>query len=181
MADTTLDRAAFWPAPAAPGSFRAEIDGLVVRDLPDLPQALVSGDLDAFLAAEGLAPAVGLLGVAQGDRYAVRLARRRLLAVGLEPAAGWNPGGWGVTPVGAGLAVVGIEGPRWPGFVARATPVDPGAASPSAALLLGDGLSAILTRHGRDDSLRLHVSRPLLPALHLWLADVVTALGAGNG
>lgn len=170
MDDSGFDRAGFWPAPRAPGSFALQTDGLRVRELPEIPQALVSGDLDGFLAAEGLAPAVGLLGAATGTRYAVRLARQRLLAVGWEPdAAGWDPRGWGVTPMGAALAILAIEGPRWPEFFARATPIDPAAASPSAAFLMGDGLSAILTRHDGPDSLRLHVSRPLLPGVQDWL------------
>ncbi|MBW7922795.1 MAG: hypothetical protein H3C51_11920 [Rubellimicrobium sp.] len=172
MADT-FDRAAFWPEPAA---FAQDIPGLSVRDLPELPQAYVSGDLAAFLAAGALAPAVGLLGLAQGDRYAVRLARHRLLVVGIEPDAGWNPGGWGVTPVGAGLAVVAVTGPRWRDFFARATPIDPDAASASAAFLLGDGLPAILTRHDAPDNLRLHVGRATLPALHDWLGDCLNAM-----
>lgn len=178
-ADPILDRAAFWPEPAAPGAFQQEIDGLVARDLPEIPQALVSGDIDAFLAAEGLAPAVGLLGVAEGERYAVRLARQRLLAVGFEPEPGWNPGGWGVTPMGAGLSVVGIEGPRWAEVFARATPIDPETASPSAGFLLGDGLPVTLTRHGHDDCLRLHVARAALPGLHAWLDDCLMAMAAG--
>lgn len=177
-----FDRSGFWPAPLATGAFCLETDGLVIRDLPELPQTLVSGDLDAFLVAEGMAPAVGLLGKAGGTRYAVRLARSRLLAVGVEPEApGWNPAGYALTPMGAALAVIEIAGPRWREFVARATPIDPDSSSASAAFLLGDGLSAILTRHERHDTLRLHISRPYLPLAHDWLAGCIAQIGAQKG
>lgn len=175
MPEPVHDRGAFWPAPAP---FAQEIRGLALRDLPDVPQAYVSGDLDAFLAHADLAAPVGLLGMAQGERYAIRLARRRLLVVGTEPAPGWNPGGWGVTPMGGGIAVIAGEGPRWHEFFARATPIDPEANSPSAAFMLGDGLPVILTRHDRPDSLRLHVPRAQLPALHDWLSDCLRAMAA---
>lgn len=165
------DLASIWAAPAAPGSLSLDLDGLRLRELPDLPQTLVSGDLAAFLRAEGLAPAAGLLGRAEGERYAVRLARDRLLAVGIEPepqAAGWRDG-HALTPIGGALAVLEVAGPRWPAFFARATAIDPQAGSPSAAFLLAGTLSAILYRHGGDDRLRLHLDRSLLPFFHDWL------------
>lgn len=173
MPDPVLDRGEFWPEPA---DFAQDIPGLSVRDLPELPQAYVSGDLAAFCAAHDLPAPLGLLGQARGERYTVRLARQRLLVVGLEPEPGWNPGGWGVTPMGAGLAVVAVTGPRWREFFARATPIDPDAGSASAVFLLGDGLSVILSRHDAPDNLRLHIARAMLPALHAWLGDCLRAM-----
>ena len=69
--------------------------GLVVRAISDINQLLVSGDLDAWARVSGVdGTGVGAFGATQGDRYAARLARDRLLAVSNSPLAiakGWLP------------------------------------------------------------------------------------------
>lgn len=166
-----LDRSPFWSE--APASLSGP--GLTVRVLPPIPQLLVSGDLDGFLARHTLPPAGGLLTLATGSRYALRLARARMLVVGLDlppEAAGWADG-CATTPMTGALAVVEITGPDALALFARGTAVDPRAASPSAALIFA-GITLIACRHG--DALRLHLDRGLLPYLMAWIGatDLVT-------
>lgn len=143
--------------------------GLALRPLPPLPQALVSGDLDGFLARHAMPPALGLLAAASGPRYALRLARNRMLAVGVAfapEAAGWADG-VAVTPMTGAYAVLEIAGPRAMDLVQRGTAIDPRSASPGAALVFA-GVDAVLYRHGAG--LRLHLDRGLQPYLLSWAA-----------
>lgn len=159
-----LDRSPFWSK--APDSLRGP--GLMVRVLPPVPQLMVSGDLDGFLARHALPPAGGLLAETSGSRYALRLARARMLVVGLDllpEAAGWAKGG-ATTPMTGALAVVEASGPDAMALFARCTAVDPAANSPSAALSFA-GVTAIACRH--DGALRLHLDRGLLPYLMAWI------------
>ena len=75
-----LDRSTFWSE--APSSLTGP--GLAVRVLPPVPQLMVSGDLDGFLARHALPPAGGLLAKMSGERYALRLARHRMLVIGMD-------------------------------------------------------------------------------------------------
>lgn len=166
-----LDRSAFWSI--APESLSGP--GLTVRVLPPVPQVMVSGDLDAFLARHGLPAAGGLLAETSDSRYALRLARNRMLVVGLDlppQAAGWADG-CATTPMTGALAVVEITGPDAMALFARGTVVDPRSASPSAALIFA-GVTLVASRH--DTALRLHLDRGLVPYLMDWIAatDLVT-------
>ena len=166
-----LDRSACWStAPEAPTG-----PGLSVRVLPPVPQLIVSGDLTGFLARHDLPPAVGLLALVTGRRFALRLARNRMLVVGLDlppEAAGWVEG-CALSPMTGALAVVEITGPDALALYARGTAVDASTASPSAALVFA-GITVIACRH--EDALRLHLDRGLVPYLMAWIAatDLVT-------
>jgi sarcosine oxidase, subunit gamma len=144
--------------------------GLVVRAVPGLNQLLVSGDLDAWARASGLdGHGVGAFGTVQGDRYAARLARDRLLVVSNTPVAvamGWHAEGFAVTAISAGLHVFEVEGSALDAFIARGTTLDPRQASASAALSFA-GISAVVYRH--QGRLRIHVDRGLAAYLWTWM------------
>lgn len=160
--------------PAAPDFATAALnkDGVTVRTLGGLKQLLVSGDLAAWSKASGLAgEGVGAGAIASGDKYLVRIARDRLLAVGEQPfpiASGWHAAGFAVTVMDAGLHVFEIEGPDLDRLIARGTALDPEAASPSASILFA-GVGVLFYRFGNPDRARLHVDRGLAPYLWEWL------------
>ncbi|WP_269932816.1 hypothetical protein [Aminobacter sp. HY435] len=146
---------------------------LAIRSLQGLHQSYVSGDLAAWSDVSGIAlQPVGAFGVASGDAYAVRVARDRLLVVSASPSAvapGWHEGGFAVTTVSAGLQIFEVEG-AWSEIVARATPLDPGATSASAAMAFA-GIDAVVYRHG--EMLRVHVDRGLATYFWTWAAAVI--------
>lgn len=161
-----LDRGDFWSAPAAPDA-SLTAPGLQIRLLPALPQIMLSGDLAAGLARFGLTETFGLMGEASGPRYALRLARGRVLIVGegCENApAGWQDG-VASTPMTGALAVLEINGPRAPELLARATAIDLRKASPCAALNFA-GVTSVLSRH--DGAIRLHFDRGLTTYMLDW-------------
>ena len=166
-----LDRSTFWAE--APVSLRGP--GLVVRVLPPVPQVMVSGDLDGFLARHALPPAGGRLARMSGGRYALRLARHRMLVIGMDlapDAAVWVEG-CALTPMTGALAGIEITGPDAMALFARGTAVDPAGNSPSASLsFAGIPLSA----HFEADALRLHLDRGLVAYLMGWIAatDLIT-------
>jgi hypothetical protein len=162
-----LDRSGFWPAPPNTDTI-LEGDGLTVRLLPPVPQVMVSGNLEKFLSAHDLGPTAGLLGQVAPPHYALRLARHRMLAVGIpqdHASAGWADG-VATTPMTGALAVLDISGENGMALIARATAIDPRSGSPSAALTFA-GVQAALCRQGND--LRLHVDRGLVSFLFDWI------------
>ncbi|RVB29129.1 hypothetical protein EN918_22560, partial [Mesorhizobium sp. M7A.F.Ca.CA.004.05.1.1] len=140
---------------------------LAIRAVLDLNQLMVSGDLDAWTRASSIGgTGVGAFGIAQGDRYAARLARDRLLVVSKSPlaiATGWHADGFAVTAISAGLQIFEAEGMALDAFIARGTTLDPAKPSASAALSFA-GISAVVYR--LDGKLRIHVDRGL--ATYLW-------------
>ena len=167
-----LDRAQFWPV--QPRQLTG--DGITVTLLDPVPQLMVSGDLDAACAALNLPAPVGLMGQAQDPRAAIRLARHRMLAVGVTlPHAEATPQeGYALTPATGSLAVLQIGGPRTDELLVRGTAVDLNRNSPSASLLFA-GINAVLYRHGAD--IRLHLDRGLLDYALDWM-QASGALGA---
>ena len=162
------DRGAFWSLPPQPGT-RIEAPGLSVTLLPPIAQTLVSGDLQAFLAAHDLPAPLGLLEDAPTDRYALRLARNRLLAVGVEVAhrtAGLQ-GGWAATPATGALAVLKVDGPRSMDLLSRATAIDLRHPSPSASFSFAGVLTHVCRR---GDGLHLHLDRGLLAWAFDWFS-----------
>jgi hypothetical protein len=140
-----------------------------------LSQLLVSGDIDAWSQASGVAgtPA-GASSVVTGDRYAVRLARDRILDVSAAPfgtAAGWHKEGFAVSTVDTGLHIFEIDGPWMPEILARATTLDPNDNTASAALFFA-GVNAIVYRYGGTACIRIHVDCGLAPYLWQWLEQV---------
>ncbi|MBZ9985913.1 hypothetical protein LB572_02240 [Mesorhizobium sp. BH1-1-5] len=159
--------------PAAPDFATATLSkgSVSVRTLGGLNQLLVSGDLAAWSKASGLAgEGVGAGAIANGDKYMVRIARDRVLAVGGQPfpiVAGWHAAGFAVTVMDAGLHVFEIEGSGLDRLIARGTALDPGAASRSASILFA-GAGVLFYRFGNPDRARLHVDRGLAPYLWEW-------------
>jgi sarcosine oxidase gamma subunit len=153
--------------------------GLAVRAISGLTQLMVSGDLDAWARVSGVdRTGVGAFGTAQGDRYAARLARDRLLVVSNSPLAiamGWHADGFAVTAISAGLQVFEAEGTALDAFIARGTALDPSQASASAALSFA-GISAIVYRH--DGKLRVHVDRGLAAYLWTWMETAACNIAA---
>ncbi len=145
------DLGAKWTAVPDWSSAALEAAGLCVRTRPGLVQHLVGGDLEAFAARARMSgTGVGAFGRADGDRYMVRLARDRALAVGdpgFDASSGWHGAGFAVTPTSAGLHVFEVAGRRAAAVISRATGLDPGAGSPSAALAFA-GVQAIAYFHG---------------------------------
>lgn len=166
-----LDRSTFWSE--APDSLTGP--GLAVRVLPPVPQLMVSGDLDGFLARHALPPAGGLLAKMSGERYALRLARHRMLVIGMDlppDAAAWVDGCARTSMTGA-LAVVEITGRDAMALFARGTAVDPASQSPAATLSFA-GIT--LSAHFEGDALRLHLDRGFVAYLMGWIAatDLIT-------
>jgi hypothetical protein len=147
-------------------------EGLAIRSLSGFSQCLVSGDIAAWSKVSGMAAeAVGALATATGRRYALRIARDRILSVSETPfdiAPGWHDEGFAVSTLDAGLHMFEIEGLRLASLLARATTLDPKGTTPSAAVLFA-GVNALCCRHGHADRLRLHVDRGLAPYLWKWL------------
>jgi len=146
--------------------------GLEIDSVGGLEQILVSGDLAAALRdIAGGAKPVGFYAIASGDPYAVRLARDRALVVStreIAAGAGWQEPGYAATPVSGFYHVFDFSGPGIPTLLGRATTLDPGAASPSAAVGFA-GINAVVYRHESQDRLRVHVERGLAPYLWQWL------------
>jgi sarcosine oxidase gamma subunit len=175
------DLAEKWSAEPDWPSAKITAPGLLVREVPGLEQALVSGDLAAWTRQSGIdGPGAGAMAATQGDRYAARLARDRLLVVSNAPlaiTAGWNAEGFAVTPISSGLRVFEAEGPAVEAVVARGTTFDQRSTSASAALSFA-GISAILYRH--HGKLRIHVDRGLAAYLWTWMETVAGHLAAAS-
>jgi sarcosine oxidase gamma subunit len=169
------DLAEKWPL--APDWKKASIHfhGTTIGTVSGLSQSLVSGDLDAWGRASGIAETpAGTLSVMTGDRYAVRLARDRILAVSAVPfgiASGWHEEGFAVSTVDTGLHVFEIDGPQMRDILVRATALDPDGGTASAALLFA-GVNAFVYRYGSAGCIRVHVDCGLAPYLWQWLEQV---------
>jgi hypothetical protein len=183
MPDSMPDISARWrPEPDWPNA-RLQGPTLDIRAVPSLPQRLVSGDIARFLDRHGLGEGLGALGLASGGRYAVRVARDRLLVVGLAAAEcvdGWHAEGYGVSTVGSGLRVLDAQGAGVRDLLARATTVDPDDPGPSAALLFC-GLTCTVYFHGDRQTLRVHVDRSLAAYLWEWLEGQPLLAGEAGG
>lgn len=166
------DLTASWPAVPDWASSTLEHAGITVRTAIPARQHLVSGNLAAFAAAAGLSDqGVGAFAQASGERYALRLARDRMLVVN-APAetatGGWHAEGYAVTDVSAMYHVFEIEGDGIDAMIGEATAMDPAAGSPSAVTLFA-GQPAIAYYHGQR--LRLHVERGFAPYVWQWLGE----------
>jgi sarcosine oxidase gamma subunit len=142
---------------------------LIVRAIEGRGHALLSGDLEAGLAALAPgAPLLGLHGFAPEGPHALRIARDRALLVTparLGAQDGWRDG-WCATAVDDGWTAVEVEGADAPLVLMQGTSADLAAGSPSAALRFA-GLVCLLIRTERG--FRLHVERGWLEALLTWL------------
>lgn len=164
------DLTSSWPS--VPDWRGANLDrkGLLARTVDVGPQHLISGNLAGFATAAGLPDTgAGAFGDVAGDRYALRVARDRMLTVNAPQSStfpGWHADGYAVTDVSAMYHVFEFEGPGLADLVAEAMFVDPNAGSPSAATVFA-GQQAIVYRH--DGKLRVHVERGFAPYVWQWL------------
>lgn len=156
---------------------------LRIRAVTGLPQHLVSGNIERFLARHGLGADIGAFGLASGGRYAVRVARDRLLVVGVpasECPAGWHGEGYAVTAVGSALRVLEARGQGVRDLIARATTVDPDNGGPCAALQFC-GLTCSVYFHADMQTLRIHVDRGLAAYLWEWMERQPLLSGRAGG
>ncbi|AOF92877.1 sarcosine oxidase subunit gamma family protein [Sinorhizobium sp. RAC02] len=163
-----LDIARKWQP--EPDWVQARLTGRAVdiRALAGVTQRLVSGDIDRFRARYDLGKDIGALGLAFGDRYAVRVARDRLLVIGLssvEMADGWHDEGYAVSTVSSALRLFEATGEGVRDLLARATTVDPDHPGPCAAMPFG-GVMGTVYQHINAETLRIHIDRGL--AAYLW-------------
>jgi hypothetical protein len=160
-----------WPPARGRAGLLIDRPGLKARALDGLGHALVSGDLDAAVAA--LAPAAPILrlhALAPDGAHALRIGRASALLVTPAPigaADGWRDG-WCATSVDDGWAAVEASGADALLALMQGTSADLAAASPSAAILFF-GLRALLAR--TPAGFRLHVEVPWLETLLTWLDD----------
>jgi hypothetical protein len=158
-----------WPAARGRAGVLIDRPRLQARSLDGLGQTLISGDLDAAVAALAPgAPILGLHALAPEGAHALRIGRASALLVTPTPIAaseGWRSG-WCATSVDDGWAAVEVSGADAPLALAQGTSADLAAASPSAAVL-AFGLRALAAR--APAGFRLHVEAPWLETLLTWL------------
>ena len=158
-----------WPAARGRSGLLIDRTRLQARALDGLGQTLISGDLDAALAA--LAPGASILGlhaIAPQGAHALRIGRASALLVTPAPIAatdGWRDG-WCATSVDDAWAAVEVSGADAAQALMQATSVDLAGGSPSAAVLFF-GLRGLLARI--ESGFRVHVEAPWLETLLAWL------------
>lgn len=168
---TMLDRGAFWtPVP----DWRSAVlqgEGWSARPVLGLHRTLVSGDLEAAIAALAPdAPSIGLWQIAEGEVQALRIGRDRMLITSGVPLVfqpGWNAKGFAVSAADDAYATIEIHGPKMPELLAEMTFVDLDGGSPSAATLVC-GQHALLHRTSAACA-RVHTEAPLAAFLWHWL------------
>jgi len=166
-----LDLGQRWPAAPDFASALIEAGGIKVTPINGLSRHLVSGNLDFFLQKAELDAAVGALGLAMGDRYAMRLARDRMMVVGMAGdlvAPGWHDEGFAVTNISAAFQAFAIEGAFSSGLLQHATFLDVANPGPSANVPFAN-YPTVLHAHETSETLMLHVERGLAAALFDWL------------
>lgn len=165
------DLSGIWPTVLDWTSAEHAANGIRVRSLAGLAQHLVSGNLDGFAQTSGLTTGASALSTVEGDRYALRMARDRMLVINGGPAhldPGWHEGGYAVTDISAALHVFEIEGDGIPALLQEALIVDPENAGPAASVMFA-GQVATLYYHGSREKLRLHVERGFASFIWSWL------------
>ena len=159
-----------WAPARAPEGALIDRPRLAVRAVEGRGQALISGDLDAAMAALAPgAPMLGLYALAPAGPHALRIARDRALLVTPAPlgaADGWRDRAGARPRSTTAGSRVDVEGPDAPLALMQGTSADLAAGSPSAALRFA-GLPCLLAR--TEAGFRLHVERPWLEALLTWL------------
>lgn len=141
--------------------------------LGGLSQHVVSGNLAAAAAIAGVdASGVGVLGLARGDAYSVRLARDRLMIVASKEGVfepGWSTASIAVTDVSA-LDVFEIDGALADELISRAT--TPPLSGPSACVIFAR-VNASLYRCREGEAVRLHIDPSLTPYFWNWCTTVL--------
>jgi hypothetical protein len=161
-----------WPAARGRAGILIDRPRLQARALDGLGQTLISGDLDAAVAALAPgAPTLGLYALAPEGAHALCIGRTSALLVtptAIAAPEGWR-GGWCATGVDDGWAAVEVFGADAPHALMQATSADLAAGSPSAAVVVF-GLRALLAR--AHAGFRLHIEAPWLETLLAWLDGV---------
>jgi sarcosine oxidase gamma subunit len=164
------DLTSSWPEVPVWSDATLDRDGLTARTVILPSQHLVSGNLEAFAAKAGLSDTgVGLFQMVSGERYALRLARDRMLVVDGPTEAlapGWHADGYAVTDVSALYHIFEFDGDGIAALLEEAMAVDPKMHSPSAASMFA-GQPAVVYHH--EGRVRLHVERGHAPYLWQWL------------
>jgi hypothetical protein len=161
-----------WPPARGDAGLLIDRPRLAARRLTGLRQILISGDLDAAVAALAPgAPMLGLYAPLPAGAHALRIGRMSALLVTPAPLAvvdGWRDG-WCATSVDDGWAAVEISGVDAPRALMQATSADLASGSPSAAVV-AFGLRGLLVR--RPAGFRIHVEASWLETLLAWLDGV---------
>ena len=161
-----------WPSARGRAGILIDRPGLQARARDGLGQTLISGDVEAALAALAPgAPILGLYALAPEGAHALRIGRASGLLVTPAPlgaADGWRDG-WCATSVDDGWAAVEVLGADAAQALMQATSADLVAGSPSAAALVF-GLWSLLAR--THAGFRLHVEAPWLETFLTWLDEV---------
>jgi hypothetical protein len=161
-----------WPPARGRVGLLIDRPRLRARALDGLGQTLVSGDLEAAVAALAPgAPILGLYALAPEGAHALRIGRASALLITPAPLAvaeGWRDG-WCATSVDDGWAAVEVSGADAPQALAEGTSANLAAGSPSAAVVVF-GLRALLGR--TQVGFRIHLEAPWLETLLAWLDGV---------
>jgi hypothetical protein len=154
-----------WPPARGGGKLLIDRPRLTARRLGGLGQTLISGDLDAAIAALAPgAPMLGLYALAPAGAHALRIGRTSALLAMPTPLSvveGWR-GAWCATSVDDGWAAVEVSGADAPQALMQATSADLASGSPSAAVLVF-GLRGLLAR--TPSGFRVHIEAPWLETL----------------
>jgi hypothetical protein len=158
-----------WPPARAGAEPFVDRPRFTARRLSGLGQTLISGDLDAAVAALAPgAPMLGLYALAPESTHALRIGRTSALMITPDPIAaadGWRDG-WCATSVDDGWAAVDVSGQDAPQSLMQATSADLASGSPSAAVFIF-GLRGLLAR--TPSGFRVHVEASWLETLAAWL------------
>ncbi len=161
-----------WPPARGGGGLLIDHARLMARRLGGLGQTLISGDLNAAIAALAPgAPMLGLYTLPPSSAHALRIGRTSALLVTsapLDAADGWRDG-WCATSVGDGWAAVEVSGADAAWALMQATSADLASGSPSAPVLIF-GLRGLLTR--APSGFRVHLESPWLETLLGWLDGI---------
>jgi len=161
-----------WPPARSGAGLLVDRPRLQAQRLGGLGQTLISGDLEAAVAALAPgAPMLGLYAPAPEGAHALRIGRLSALLVSPAPlvvADGWREG-WCATSVDDGWAAIDVSGADAPLALAEGTLADLDAGSRSAAVLFF-GLRGLLAR--TPSGFRVHVETPWLETLLAWLDGV---------
>jgi hypothetical protein len=161
-----------WAPPRGGAELLVDHPRLAARRLGGLGQTLISGDLDAAVAALAPgAPMLGLYPLAPDGAHALRIGRTSALLITPAPLAandGWRES-WCATSVDDGWTAVEVSGEDAPQALMQATSADLASGSPSAAVFVF-GLRGLLAR--TSSGFRVHVEAPWLETLLAWLEGV---------
>ncbi|ASJ75478.1 hypothetical protein [Granulosicoccus antarcticus] len=151
---------------AAPSEARPELvaQAVTARIVAIERQTVLSGDYSSCLELAGMCqPAVGSHEVANGDSYAIRQRRDRILIInGVQLEDGWHEGtGVAIADMSSAYCVIEISGTDAERIIATGTEYSAATSSPSAARLW-HGFSCLIYRH--ENKYRLHIRSAYLEA-----------------